>query len=152
MCWGSSRACRITFLLFGALEQRLAGECRQNQTPGLGPLMEAQRCGPRLRRPAEWGKGGFQPPETGENPEVTSVVGVRRGKAWASRTLWGRAARDAGGGILSRHPDPRRSCSTTAERDRETERPARRKTDLKGEKGARWQARWSSQNHSYSLW
>ena len=120
VCWGSSRACRITFLLFGASEQRLAGECRQNQTPGLGPLLKAQQCGPRLRRPAEWGKGRFQPPETGENPAVTSVVGVRRGKAWASRTLRGRAARDAGGGILSRHPDPRRSCSITAERGRET--------------------------------
>lgn len=123
---GSSRACRITFLLFGASEQRLAGECRQNQTPGLGPLLKAQRCGPRLRRPAEWGKGGFLPPETGENPAVTSVVGVRRGKAWASRTLRGRAARDAGGGIVSRHPDPRRSCSITAEKAREK---ARRQTE-----------------------
>ena len=116
---GSSRACRITFLLFGAQEQRLAGECTQNQTLGLGPLLKAPRCGPRLRRPAEWGKGGFLPPETGENPAVTSVVGVRRGKAWASRTLRGRAARDAGGGIVSRHPDPRRSCSITAEKGRE---------------------------------
>lgn len=146
---GSSRACRITFLLFGASEQRLAGECRQNQTPGLGPLLKAQRCGPRLRRPAEWGKGGFLPPETGENPAVTSVVGVRRGKAWASRTLRGRAARDAGGGIVSRHPDP---SALAPSPQRKAERTARRKTDRKGEKGARWQARRSSQNHSYSLW
>ena len=93
---------------------------RRNQTPGLGPLLKAQRCGPRLPRPAEWGKGGFQPPETGGNPAVTSVDGIRRGKAWVSRTLRGRAAREVGGGIVSPHADPRRSCTTTPERGRET--------------------------------
>lgn len=116
--------------------------------PGFGATAESAAVRPQAPAASRVGEGRVS--ASGDWWKPCGDLGGRyqRGKVWVSRTLRGRAARDLGGGIVSRHADPRRSCSTTSERGRETGQ----ETDLKGEKGARWQARWSSQNHSYSLW
>lgn len=49
---------------------------------------------------------------------------------------------------MSRHADPRRSCSTTSEK---AERPAQ-ETDLKGRERGEMASQMEFAEHSYSLW